>query len=329
MRQHRWIELLSDYNCVIRYHPGKANVVADALSGKDKEPIQVHALVVTVHNNLPEQIRNAQVEACKEENIGAEGFRGEGKLFKVKSDGTKCLKGRVWLPLFGGLRGLIKSLKLNTAYPPPLDTAYPVPCPIQHIHFNRLCNISQFQVNKARGAQIHWGSLFGKSHNALGYSTFRCYPDLGVLQIGIRAKVIENQLTLDFVILDIAEDDDVPLILRQPFLSTTHAKIDVFKRKVTLKVGEEKLVFKSIKPTTSIIRRVYMVKERTDLDSKTKFVGEAINESFDPLYGFSITDDVDITSGVVLGMQFCKKFMSCQKIMERFAHGDECERMDK
>ncbi|GJU35993.1 hypothetical protein Tco_1184347 [Tanacetum coccineum] len=34
-------------------------------------------------------------------------------------------------------------------------------------------------VNKARGAQIHWGSLFGKSHNALGYSTFRCHPDFG------------------------------------------------------------------------------------------------------------------------------------------------------
>ncbi|GJR46677.1 putative nucleotidyltransferase, ribonuclease H [Tanacetum coccineum] len=107
MRQRRWIELLSDYDCVIRYHPGKANVVADALSRKDKEPIRVRALVVTVHNNLPEQIRNAQVEACKEENIGAEGFRGEGEPFKVRSDGTKCLKGRVWLPLFGGLRGLI------------------------------------------------------------------------------------------------------------------------------------------------------------------------------------------------------------------------------
>ncbi|GJY58857.1 putative reverse transcriptase domain-containing protein [Tanacetum coccineum] len=107
MRQRRWIELLSDYDCVIRYHPGKANVVADALSRKDKEPIRVRALVVTVHNNLPEQIRNAQVEACKEENIGAEGFRGEGEPFKVRSDGTKCLKGRVWLPLFGGLRDLI------------------------------------------------------------------------------------------------------------------------------------------------------------------------------------------------------------------------------
>ncbi|GKB02988.1 ribonuclease H-like domain-containing protein [Tanacetum coccineum] len=100
---------------------------------------------------------------------------------------------------------------------------------------------------------------------------------------------------IDFVILDIPEDDDVPLILGRPFLFTAHAKIDVFKRKITLRVGEEKLVFKSIKPATSIIRRVYMVKERTDLDSKTEFVGEAINESFDPLYGNYIElNDLDM-----------------------------------
>ncbi|GKF41047.1 putative reverse transcriptase domain-containing protein, partial [Tanacetum coccineum] len=50
MRQRRWIELVSDYDCVIHYHPGKANIVADTLSRKDKELIRVRALVVTVHN---------------------------------------------------------------------------------------------------------------------------------------------------------------------------------------------------------------------------------------------------------------------------------------
>nr|GEW67612.1 reverse transcriptase domain-containing protein [Tanacetum cinerariifolium] len=63
IRQRRWVELLSDYDCEIHYHPGKANVVADALSRKDKEPIRVRTLVVMVHNNLPEQIRNAQAKA--------------------------------------------------------------------------------------------------------------------------------------------------------------------------------------------------------------------------------------------------------------------------
>nr|GFA56438.1 putative reverse transcriptase domain, ribonuclease H-like domain, aspartic peptidase domain protein [Tanacetum cinerariifolium] len=82
----RWIELLSDYDCVIRYHLRKVNVVADALSRKDKESIRVRALVVTIHNNLHKQIRSAQVKACKEENIGAERFIGEMEPFKVRSD---------------------------------------------------------------------------------------------------------------------------------------------------------------------------------------------------------------------------------------------------
>ncbi|GKE40283.1 hypothetical protein Tco_1463688 [Tanacetum coccineum] len=63
---------------------------------------------------------------------------------------------------------------------------------------------------------------------------------------------------MDFVILDILEDNDVPLILGRPFLSTAHVKIDVYKRKVTLRVGKQKLVFKSIKPASSIIKRVFM-----------------------------------------------------------------------
>ncbi|GJV28761.1 integrase, catalytic region, zinc finger, CCHC-type containing protein [Tanacetum coccineum] len=52
---------------------------------------------------------------------------------------------------------------------------------------------------------------------------------------------------VDFIILDMPEDIKVPLILGRPFLSTAHAKIDVFKRKITLRVGEEKIIFKSLR----------------------------------------------------------------------------------
>ncbi|GJS32854.1 putative reverse transcriptase domain-containing protein [Tanacetum coccineum] len=69
LRQRRWIELLSDYDCEIWYHPGKANVMADALSRKERNrPLRVRALVMTVHNNLPKQIRKAQKEAMKRKN---------------------------------------------------------------------------------------------------------------------------------------------------------------------------------------------------------------------------------------------------------------------
>nr|GEZ28348.1 putative reverse transcriptase domain-containing protein [Tanacetum cinerariifolium] len=88
--------------------------------------IRVRALVVTVHNNLHEQIRNAQAEVCEKENIGAERFDGEGEPFEVRTDGTKCLRGRVWLPLFGGLRDLImlKSHKSKYSIYPGFDKMY-------------------------------------------------------------------------------------------------------------------------------------------------------------------------------------------------------------
>ncbi|GJZ68699.1 putative reverse transcriptase domain-containing protein [Tanacetum coccineum] len=70
MRQRRWIELLSDYDYEIRYHPGKGNGVADALSRKEKEkPIRVRALVMTVYPDLSERILKAQTEAIKEDNV--------------------------------------------------------------------------------------------------------------------------------------------------------------------------------------------------------------------------------------------------------------------
>nr|GFA02562.1 putative reverse transcriptase domain-containing protein [Tanacetum cinerariifolium] len=89
----RWIELLSDYDCEIRYHPGKTNVVDDALSRKEREPIRVRALVMTVHLNLHEQIRNAQSEALEKKNIEAENLgRLIKPIFEIHPDGTSRQK---------------------------------------------------------------------------------------------------------------------------------------------------------------------------------------------------------------------------------------------
>ncbi|GJV54446.1 putative reverse transcriptase domain-containing protein [Tanacetum coccineum] len=92
MRQRRWLELLSDYDCDIRYHPGKANVVADALS----------------HVYL-----EAQIEAQKPENLVNEDVGGiirrdiPKERLEPRADGTLCLHGRSWLPCYGDLRSVI------------------------------------------------------------------------------------------------------------------------------------------------------------------------------------------------------------------------------
>ncbi|GJZ64955.1 putative reverse transcriptase domain-containing protein [Tanacetum coccineum] len=127
MRQRRWIELLSDYDCEIRYHPGKANVVADALSRKEKEPIRVRALVMTVHSNLPDQIRNAQLEEMKKKNVKAENLgRLIKQIFDVRSDGTRYFDKCIWLPRYGGLRNLIlhESHKSKYSIHPGSDKMY-------------------------------------------------------------------------------------------------------------------------------------------------------------------------------------------------------------
>ncbi|GJV87713.1 putative reverse transcriptase domain-containing protein [Tanacetum coccineum] len=118
MRQRRWLELLIDYDCEIRYHPGKANVVADALSRKERiKPLRVRALVMTLHPKLPSQILEAQTEAIKEENIEAENLRGMDKAFEIRPDGTQCIKNQSWLPLFSNLRDLIMHESYKSKYP--------------------------------------------------------------------------------------------------------------------------------------------------------------------------------------------------------------------
>ncbi|GJS33006.1 hypothetical protein Tco_0531388 [Tanacetum coccineum] len=127
MRQRRWLELLADYDREIRYHPGKANVIADALSQKERiKPLRVRSLVMIIHPNLPSQILKAQIEALKEENIKAENLRGMDKLFEIRPDETHCIKNQSWLPLFGNLRDLLmhESHKSNYSIHPGSDKMY-------------------------------------------------------------------------------------------------------------------------------------------------------------------------------------------------------------
>ncbi|GKB32507.1 putative reverse transcriptase domain-containing protein [Tanacetum coccineum] len=97
LRQRRWIELSSDYDCEIRYHPGKVNVVADALSRKERnKPLRVRALMMTVHNDLPKQIREAQEEEMKKENVKAENLgRLIKQIFEFCPDRTCCFGNHV------------------------------------------------------------------------------------------------------------------------------------------------------------------------------------------------------------------------------------------
>ncbi|GJT06356.1 hypothetical protein Tco_0840818 [Tanacetum coccineum] len=91
---------------------------------------------------------------------------------------------------------------------------------------------------------------------------------------------------VDFIILDMPKDIKVPLILKRPFLSTARAKIDVYERKITLRAWEEKIVFTSVKSTSSLIKRVYMLslRERMDLDLEARLMGETLvlNRLLDP-----------------------------------------------
>ncbi|GJV62824.1 putative reverse transcriptase domain-containing protein [Tanacetum coccineum] len=98
MRQRRWIELFSDYDCEIRYHLGYANVVADALSRKERiKPKRVRAMNMTIQSSIKDRILAAQNEASEVVNALAEMLRGLDEQMERRSDGALYYLDRIWV----------------------------------------------------------------------------------------------------------------------------------------------------------------------------------------------------------------------------------------
>ncbi|GKB39004.1 hypothetical protein Tco_0883946 [Tanacetum coccineum] len=127
---------------------------------------------------------------------------------------------------------------------------------------------------------------------------------------------------VDLIILDIPEDIKVPLILGRPFLSTAHAKIDVYKRKITLKVGVEKIIFKSVKSASSLIKGVYMLSlgERMELDLEARLMRETLvlNRSLDPF----LEDYIELND---LNEPFELRRNQCDDLMPTIKEGEVVE----
>ncbi|GKD78584.1 hypothetical protein Tco_1341205 [Tanacetum coccineum] len=94
MRQHRWIKLFSDYDCEIRYHPSKENVVVDALSRKEiVKRNTVRAMNMTLQSSIKDRILAAQKEAV-DESTGLQ--KGLDDMIEQRSDGTLYYLDRIW-----------------------------------------------------------------------------------------------------------------------------------------------------------------------------------------------------------------------------------------
>ncbi|GJY95564.1 putative reverse transcriptase domain-containing protein [Tanacetum coccineum] len=92
MCQRRWIELLSDYECKIKYHPGKTNVVADALRKKER------------------------LKPRRDLKTPTEWLRGLETHFERQDDGGIYFFDRIWIPSIGGVRKPIMDEAHTTRY---------------------------------------------------------------------------------------------------------------------------------------------------------------------------------------------------------------------
>ncbi|GJX31230.1 putative reverse transcriptase domain-containing protein [Tanacetum coccineum] len=165
MRHRRWLELLSDYDCEIRYHPGKANAVADALIS----------------------------EAMQSENIKSEDLGGMiEKKFETRTDRTLCFKNRSWLPCFGDLRSLIIHESHKSKYSIHLgsDKMYQ---DLKKLYWwpNMKADIATYAFQKALGTRLDMSTAYHLQTNGQSERTIQTLEDM----LHACAEVGDAQLT--------------------------------------------------------------------------------------------------------------------------------------
>ncbi|GKA36694.1 putative reverse transcriptase domain-containing protein [Tanacetum coccineum] len=114
MRHHHWIKLFSDYDCEIHYHPSKTNVVADALSRKERvKPKRVRAMNMTLQSSIKDRILADQKEAS-DESAGLQ--KGLDEMIELRNDGALYYLDRIWVHLKGDVRTLIMNEAHKSKY---------------------------------------------------------------------------------------------------------------------------------------------------------------------------------------------------------------------
>nr|GFB61104.1 putative reverse transcriptase domain-containing protein [Tanacetum cinerariifolium] len=171
MRQRQWIKLLSDYECEIKYHSGKANVVVDALSRKERLKIRrVRARSITIHSGLKTKILEAQGEASKYLKVSVEWLRGLETYFEQRDDDGIYFFDRIWISSVGGVRKLIMDEAYTSRY-----SVHPMRI---RCHDGRFASHLWRALQEALGTKLHMSTAYHPEINGQSERTIQTLEDM-------------------------------------------------------------------------------------------------------------------------------------------------------